>query len=204
MEPIGIIAVIIVAWFAAGTIWNVHKGREVMRWLQQGLPQLGARTTVRWLGSSVVELVIQNPVAPFSAITLIVFLRARDLPWGWFGRRRDALIVRAMLNSAPTQECEVLDESTWSGHEARSRIPQAWRKRDDAKLTIYHAHPAAPPHLNQMLTRLRQSGYVLHRLSLRAAAPHFQIHIAMPNVEVPTKSSRELAGLMRDVAQHMA
>ena len=57
-ELIGIAAVAVVAWFAAGTIWNVRTGRELMRWMQDGLPLLGSRTTVRWLGSTAVEMVI--------------------------------------------------------------------------------------------------------------------------------------------------
>ena len=49
---ITIAAVGLVAWFAAGTIWNVSRGRTLMHWMQSGLPMLGRRTTVRWLGSS--------------------------------------------------------------------------------------------------------------------------------------------------------
>src|SRR5512143_1159603 len=55
-ELIAVAAVAVVAWFAWGTIANVRKGRELMRWMQGGLPALGERTTVRWLGSSVVEM----------------------------------------------------------------------------------------------------------------------------------------------------
>ncbi len=40
-ELIGVAAVAVVAWFAAGTIWNVRAGRELMRWMQGGLPLLG-------------------------------------------------------------------------------------------------------------------------------------------------------------------
>jgi len=53
-ELIGVAAVAVVAWFAAGTIWNVRKGSALMRWMQGGLSVLGGRTTVRWLGSTAV------------------------------------------------------------------------------------------------------------------------------------------------------
>ena len=59
-ELVAIVAVAVVAWFSAGTIWNVRKGRELMRWMQGGLPALGHRTTVRWLGSTAVEMVIRD------------------------------------------------------------------------------------------------------------------------------------------------
>ena len=41
MELVGVAAVLVVAWFAAGTIVNVRKGRALMRWMQDGLPLLG-------------------------------------------------------------------------------------------------------------------------------------------------------------------
>src|SRR5690606_34400475 len=44
-EIIAIAAVAVVAWFAAGTIWNIRRGRLLMRWMQGGLPALGGRTT---------------------------------------------------------------------------------------------------------------------------------------------------------------
>jgi len=95
-ELIGIAAVAIVAWFAAGTIWNVRKGRTLMRWMQGGLPLLGERTTVRWLGSTAVEMVIRDGKAPFASVTLVIFLEPRDLPWMWaLGRSRGRMLVRA-------------------------------------------------------------------------------------------------------------
>ena len=44
---LAIAALLVVDWFAVGTVWNVRKGRAVMRWMQGGLPLLGARATVR-------------------------------------------------------------------------------------------------------------------------------------------------------------
>ena len=42
-ELIAIAAVAVVAWFAAGTIWNfVRTGRELLRWMQGG--PAGARS----------------------------------------------------------------------------------------------------------------------------------------------------------------
>jgi hypothetical protein len=47
-------------WFAAGSAWNVRMGKAAMRWMQDGLPRVGERTTVRWIGSISVEMVIQK------------------------------------------------------------------------------------------------------------------------------------------------
>ncbi len=49
-----VVAVIaIVGWFAVGTHLNVRKGHQFLDWLQGGLPLVGEKTTLRWLGSSV-------------------------------------------------------------------------------------------------------------------------------------------------------
>ena len=37
-------------WFALGTQRNISKGNELLRWLQTGLPMLGRKATMRWLG----------------------------------------------------------------------------------------------------------------------------------------------------------
>ena len=78
---IGAAAFLLVAWFAAGTIWNVRLGSQVMRWMQEGLPVLGSRSTVRWLGSSVVELVINEGKAALASAAVVIFMEPRDLPW---------------------------------------------------------------------------------------------------------------------------
>jgi hypothetical protein len=128
-ELVGIAAVLVVAWFAAGTIINVRKGRAFMRWMQDGLPLIGPRATVRWLGSTVLELAIREAAAPFANATVLVVLAPRDLPWGWMLGRRDTLIVRGALRRAPDAELEVLDAASWSGREALPRVPREWQRR---------------------------------------------------------------------------
>ena len=96
--------------------------------MQGGLPALGERTTVRWLGSTAVEMVIRDGKAPFAGVTLVIFLEPRDLPWMWaIGRsrgRRDTLIIRGLLRRAPAVELEALDPASWSGRDALPRVPR--------------------------------------------------------------------------------
>ena len=130
---IGIAAIAIVAWFTAGTIWNVRKGRELMRWMQGGLPVIGERTTVRWLGSTAVELVIDQGKAQFTRAAVVIFLEPRDLPWWPISRsrgRRDTLILRGTLRRAPKFELEIVDPASWSGRDALPRIPREWQVWD--------------------------------------------------------------------------
>ena len=57
-EALTALVALVIVWFAVGSMWNVRKGNATMRWMQGGLPLLGERTTVRWLGTTSVEMVI--------------------------------------------------------------------------------------------------------------------------------------------------
>src|SRR5512143_3753936 len=110
--------IIVLGWFTLGLTWNLRKGNALLRWMQAGLPQLGERTTMRWLGSSAVELVIGKARSPFKQVTLLVVMEPRDIPWFWvlarLHHRRDMLIVRAQLQAAPPYEFDLSAPDAWS------------------------------------------------------------------------------------------
>jgi hypothetical protein len=193
-ELVAIAAVAVVAWFAAGTIWNVRLGRELMRWMQGGLPALGERTTVRWLGSTVVEMVIRDGKAPFASVTLVVFLEPRDLPWMWaLGRsrgRRDTLIVRGLLRRVPALELEALDPVSWSARDALSRVPREWPVRRSAapgRPVVHHADAAALVQADALLAMAERAGLAVRRLSVRRTEPNFQLHVPLPDRRQPAR-----------------
>jgi hypothetical protein len=191
-ELIGIAAVAIVAWFAAGTIWNVRKGRETMRWMQgggsdDGLRVLGERTTVRWLGSTAVELVIDQGKAQFAKVTVVIFLEPRDLPWWPLSRlrgRRDTLIVRGVLRRAPTLELEALDPRSWSGRDALARVPREWPVRG-GDIVVHHENVAALAQADALLRIAQHAGMKVGRLSVRRSEPNFQLHVRLPDSGQP-------------------
>jgi hypothetical protein len=188
-ELVAIAAVAIVAWFAAGTIWNVRLGRELMRWMQGGLGVLGGRTTVRWLGSTAVEMVIGEAKAPFAGVTLVVFLEPRDLPWWPLSRlrgRRDTLIIRGALRRAPALELEALDPVTWSGRDALRRVPREWTARP-GEIVIHHEGAAALERADALLGLARRAGLGVRRLSLRRTEPNFQLHVPLPDRRQPAR-----------------
>ena len=193
-EIIAIAAITLVAWFAAGTIWNVRRGRMLMQWMQSGLPVLGGRTTVRWLGSSAIEMVIRDGKAPFASATQVVFLEPRDVPWMWAlsrGRgRRDTLIIRGVLRRLPKFEVEALDVASWSGREALRRVPAEWLVRQAAKASDVVVHYGSADGLVQvdtLLTKAQRAGLTVKRLSVRCAEPHFQIHVPLPDQRQPAR-----------------
>jgi len=113
-----VVVVLVLGWFALGTHLNIRKGNRVLRWLQDGLILVGEKTTLRWLGSSAVELRVQNAREPFRSVEVFVVLEPRDVPFLlWFYRARgrsDLLIVRSHLRAMPHLELEALDPHAWS------------------------------------------------------------------------------------------
>jgi len=114
-----VLAVLIfLGWFAVGTHVNVRKGHRLLRWLQDGMPLLGAKTTVRWLGSSAIELKVPHALEPLRSVDVFIVLEPRDIPvlwWLFHARgRRDLLIVRAQVATTPPFELEALDRRAWS------------------------------------------------------------------------------------------
>jgi hypothetical protein len=201
-ELIGVAAVAVVAWFAAGTIRNVYSGRALMRWMQEGMPLVGSRTTVRWLGSTVVEMIIQDPKTPFSSATLVIFLEPRDLPWWPLSRlrgRRDTLIFRGVLRKTPSVELEALDPGSWSGRDALSRIPPAWQIQE-GKLRIHHESTPALERAGALLERAREAGMRPARLSVRRAEPHFQLHVPLPDRQRPAREFFEAVHVLAELA----
>lgn len=185
---IAVLAVLVVAWFAAGTAWNVRKGSALMRWMQEGLPVLGERTTVRWLGSTAVEMVIQKARPPFEQVTLVIFLEPRDVPWMWaLGRRtgrRDTLIIRGRLRRAPRADAEALEPASWSGRDALRGVASAeWSVREPASpggLSTWYKTPASLARADDLVEIAGRAGLSVRRLSVRHTEPHLQVHVAPP------------------------
>ena len=178
-----------------------------MRWMQAGLRVLGERTTVRWLGSTAVEMVIRAGNAPFASVTLIIFFEARDMPWMWaLGRlrgRRDILIIRGVLRRVPEFGFEALDGASWSGREAFNRLPAEWSAQPIANagdITVFVSNATAAARAGRLLTEARCAGLEVKRLSVRRAEPHFQIHVDLPEEVQPARGFFEA---VQAIAEHV-
>jgi hypothetical protein len=142
---------------------------------------------VRWLGSSVVELAIREAKAPFAAVTVVIFLQPRDLPWARMLGRRDTLIVRGVLRRTPEVELEALDSASWSGREALPRVPRGWLVRESS-VAVHHESRPALERAEALLALCRSAGLGVQRLSVRRTEPQFQLHVSLPDRE---KSARD-------------
>lgn len=174
--------IVLVGWFAAGMFVNVRKGNRVARWLQEGLPLIGEKTTLRWLGSSGVELKIQSPRKPFKNVEVFILLEPRDIPllWGYFHARgrRDVLIVRCHSSASPRFQLEAADPRAWS---ARGTQLEAVRKQWTAvtpapgvAVTAFYEGPMEA--VQRVLAVATDSQLPLVRLAVRPSVPQLEVH----------------------------
>jgi hypothetical protein len=199
-------------WFAIGTQFNIRRGNAFLRWLQGGLPLIGRRTTMRWLGSSAVELVIAEPAAPFRHVTVILVLEPRDLPWLWAmtrtGGRRDLLILRADLRRAPRAELEVAQADSWSarlpiqpGDAMVALEPVDWPAGRWGPVDARASTGVDRPRAVRAWAALDEVSDGVTRLSVRRTVPHLEVHLRPPDDSRPAD---RLLRAVRDTAIDLA
>lgn len=185
-----VLLLVVMLWFTWGTQHNISRGNQLLRWLQGGLPLLGRRTTLRWLGSSAAELGIAEPEPPFAEVNVLVVLEPRDVPWLWARARargrRDFMIFRASLPRSPRFELEVGNPSGWTGSEGLDRLDEAtWLSADWGRpgLRVLHAPGAVPDTVRPIFDRLAEASGGVWRLSVRRDPPHLEVHVLPPDPE---------------------
>ncbi|MGH2393136.1 MAG: hypothetical protein ACRDGH_06510, partial [Candidatus Limnocylindria bacterium] len=194
----------VMLWFALGTQRNIRRGNALLTWLQDGLPLLGERTTLRWLGSSVVELRISQPEAPFREAQLLVVLEPRDLGalWALAHRRgrRDFLIVRVRLVRPPRFTADLADPRSWTigdvrrrwaGEGERSSWSGTW---DGTPLEARHDPTVQLDELRGWWKQLAGVSAGVWRISVSPTVPHLELHLLPPADGI---SSARLLGAVR-------
>ena len=185
-----IAAVIIMGWFAFGVVYNLRRGDTLLKWMQNGLPKIGQRTTFRWLGTSVAELIIAQAKKPFRRLETLVVLKPRDVFWmtiaAHFQGREDIVIFRAQLNTAPLVDLELVDPKTWSGRDALKQvIERKWESKayqDMQLLAPKGLLDLATSVLDKLAVQMEELSPRYARLSLRrdASRPNLELHIPFP------------------------
>lgn len=206
--PLFVVAVLIfMGWFIVGTQTNVRKGDAVLKWLRQGLPLVGERTTMRWLGSSVVELKIAKAKDPFRNVETLVVFEPRDVVFLWaFARlrgRRDLVIFRAQLRSAPTFEMEAFDPTAWTAHGVERDVrSKSWTQVDlsataQPLLAFYSGEVGAVA--KPLIDLATQAGGKLVRLSIHRSVPNLQVHWLLPDLS--SRAARDLFLKVRQLGE---
>lgn len=198
-----LVVLFVVGWFAVGTQLNVRKGESVLRWLQDGLPLVGEKTTLRWLGSSAVELKIEDAKPPFRSAQILVLLEPRDVPliW-WYFRlrgRRDLFIFRGELRSGPRREFEALNAAAWSarGPYARAKADNWAAVNAPAPLAAFAAQASTDPSAAVRATML--DGCPPVRVASRRREPNLEIQ--WPLDPLRTHPARQVMEAVQRTAQ---
>jgi hypothetical protein len=193
MEPTQYILFLLVAlvmsWFGLGVLFNLRRGNAILKWMQGGLPLLGEKTTLRWLGSSAVQLGIAKAKPPFRRAELVLVLAPRDVPWLWLGThlrgRRDMLILRGQLQAAPRLEYDVLQPESWAGRSAGAQAAASgWGSRELGEHTFLAPKASLPvslPAASELLGLAQTLNPTVWRLSVRREWPQFELHIPLPD-----------------------
>jgi hypothetical protein len=193
----------VMGWFALGTQRNISRGNRLLAWLQDGLPALGPRTTMRWLGSSVAELRIAEARPPYRDAVVMVVLEPRDLGALWAMSRargrRDFILLRLSLVRAPRWEADLIDPGAWTaGHQRQDdsaleeRDP--WTDASGRTIRIAADGRADLDALRAHWDMLAQDSGGAWRISVRSTVPHLEIHLLPPDVE-RASARRLLAGV---------
>lgn len=175
---------VVMLWFTFGTQRNIRRGNDLLAWLQGGLPLIGPRTTLRWFGSSAVELTIVEPSEPFRDVTVVVVLEPRDVGLLWaFARsrgRRDFVIFRGNLRRPPRFSADVGDRVGWTGR--LDAADAGVRQAEWADGVVVHIDAGADETLvRESWQRLGQASGGIWRLTIQPVVPHLEVHVLPPD-----------------------
>ncbi len=195
-----IVIVFVVGWFALGTHYNVRKGEDALRWLQDGLPLAGEKTTLQWFGSSIVQLKIQHARPPFRDAEVLVVLEPRDVaPLWWIARlrhRRDLLVVRGTLPKPPRLQLEAHDPRSWTLAVRESH--DGWAPvTAPAGLLARAPQQQRPP--SEVFKAATLEGCPVVRLTVRSTEPNLEIQWRLDDVR--RRSARDIVQAARHTAE---
>jgi len=174
-----LVVLFVVGWFAVGTQYNVRKGHAAMRWLQDGLPLVGEKTSLRWLGSSVLELKIPQAKPPFRQAEILIIFEPRDVAPLWAGAhlrgRRDLLIFRGVLRRRPAIELEALNPTAWPAHTFSETARNRWTQLSVHAPLLAYAN-ANVPAASTLLSMAALDECPLQYLLIREAESNVEVH----------------------------
>ncbi len=180
--------IILMGWFAIGVVYNLRSGDALLKWMQSGLPSIGQKTTFRWLGTSVAELVLAHAKNPFRRLEVLLVFKPRDVFWltlmATMQGRSDIVIFRGQLTTAPLVDLELIDPASWSGRTvSRQLANRRWESQSYRGLQLMA--PAgliglATETLDRLAVPMENLSAHYTRFSLRRDSPHFEVHVPFP------------------------
>jgi hypothetical protein len=205
--------IVLMGWFAIGVVYNLRRGDALLKWMQAGLPGIGQKTTFRWLGTSVAELVIAHAKKPFRRLETLLVLKPRDVFWmtilASIQGREDIVIFRGQLTTPPPVDLELVDPKSWSGRDVLQQVTaRKWEGKTYQGLQLMAPLgllDLATQTLDRLALPMEKLSERYARFSLRrdASQPNFELHVPFPVAR--TRDAKEyfeaLRGLARAVSE---
>lgn len=179
---------VFMGWFAFGMIYNLRRGDRLLKWMQEGLPLIGQRTSFRWLGTSVAEMSIAKAKRPFQRLDALLVLKPRDVFWmtiiALIQGREDLVIFRGYLATAPLLDMELADPQKWTGRTViRQLSRRGWEGTDYNGLRLMAPRGLvglARENLDRLARPMQALAPRYVRFGLRKTQPNMEVHVAFP------------------------
>jgi hypothetical protein len=200
-----VLAILFVGWFALGTQANIRKGDTFMRWLQEGLPLVGEKTTMRWMGSSVLEMKIAKAKPPLRTFDTLAIFEPRDVIFLWLlsylQGRRDWIIFRAQLQSTPSFDLDLFDPKGWTTNSLEREVQKKnWtRLQTDIPGSLLAYTSGNPSAAKPIIDLALQSKFKWARIAIHRDIPNVEVHLVMPSLKLQV--ARELLAQVRQICE---
>ncbi len=185
------LSILLVVWYVAGSWLNRRRAVSLLRWVREGVQELGGQATMRWLGrTSGFQVSVKGAKRPFKRIEMMILLEPREVLLLWlFNRlrgRRDMMSFRADLRTRPKIELEIVPRRGGMAKKILKAIEEeAWAKGEieDADLMVLLRGREVTPLAERLTPLLRECAPHILRLSLRKQSPHFLANLSLPGLE---------------------
>lgn len=186
-----ILSAVLGVWYFIGAIINRRRGMQVFNWLRPGMESTGKLSEARWIGSSGsgARLVVTQAQAPFRRLEAIFLLESREiLPLWLFNHlrgKRDEIIIKASLRSAPTQELEAARK----GEREFQKVVSSDLKKPFELTQSLPGYDIARrgkqnnPGFEQFTAFLQANHPAVWRVSVQRQAPHVIVRANIPDLQ---------------------
>jgi hypothetical protein len=200
----------LLSWYLIGMQINIRRGRRSLKWLEQGLPVIGEKAALNWLGVSNVQIQVTKAKEPFRSADIVVDLEPRELPMWWFWRRsenkRDTLIFRAQLRAAPRFDLVSHSPHVAANERMKRSGPGQWTAVQGGlanSMTADIRGSISPYAVNRLIVQTTLDGMTLTRLVVHRSAPNLEVHFLLPSFEqvAPQRVFTSLHHLGEEIAE---
>lgn len=202
------LGVLLLIWYVVAAMYNRRRGISIYRWLQPGIATQGEISEAKWIGSSGsgARITVARANPPFRRIEAAYLLQTRELLplwlFNWLRGRRDLLILRVGLRTAPTAELETMhaNDRRLQGVVNHAGQPVAPEPSDGlaADFQVAWRGRRGERQLDKYLPFLAEHSSAVRRLSLSRKSPHLILELNVSRL-LDTPASEIFASLVRSL-----